>query len=224
MPSIQVRRSTTSGSEPGSMLPGELAANLADRVLYLGLASGFARLPAIDLAVLADAPFLPSPTTNWRCLWPFTGAGGTIAMTAGRCVFVPFVVWLPWSVTDLGIEVSTSSTGSAEAAIYASDGTSRRPGTRLAYVSGLDTGTTGVKSGAVSLTLPPGLYWAAVRCTAAATLRGAAGGVSFSIVTGGNNRGNHLFSSASSLANPVGTDPTSIGSGTVPHIYARWSA
>jgi len=225
MPIIRLRRRDTAGS-PTALLAGEPAVNLAERRLWVG--DGSASLLVADggvldaLGVFFMAPFLPSPSTNWRCLWPYTGAGTTIAVTSGRCYFVPFIVLQPITVTDLGIEVSTAATGTAEVAIYAADGTSRRPGTRLAYVSGLSTGATGVVSGAVSVTLQPGAYWAALRCSAGPTLRGAAGAFAFNVVTGGNNRANHLFSTAAALSDPVGTDPTSLGTGTVPHIYARW--
>jgi hypothetical protein len=225
MPIIRLRRRTTAGS-PTGLLAGEPAVNLAERRLWVG--DGSASLLVADgglleaLSLFFAAPFLPSPSTSWRCLWPFTGAGTTITVTSGRCYFVPFPVLQPITVTDLGIEVSTAATGTAEVAIYAADGTSKRPGTRLAYVSGLSTGATGVVSGAVSVTLQPGLYWAALRCSAAPTLRGAAGAFGFGISTGGNNRVNHLFNANSALTDPITSDPTSQGVGTVPHIYARW--
>jgi hypothetical protein len=225
MPIIRLRRRTTAGS-PTGLLAGEPAVNLAERRLWVG--NGSASLLVADGGVLDalgaffTAPFLPSPSTSWRCLWPYTGAGTTIAVTSGRCYFIPFPVLQPVTLMDLGIEVSTAATGTAEVAIYAADGTARRPGTRLAYVSGLSTGATGVVSGAISVTLQPGLYWAALRCSAGPTLRGAAGAIAFGVVTGGNNRANHLFSAAAALSDPVGTDPTSLGVGTIPHIYARW--
>jgi hypothetical protein len=225
MPIIQLRRRTTAGS-PTGLLAGEPAVNLAERRLWVG--DGSASLLVADGGVLDAlgaffmAPFLPSPSTNWRCLWLYTGAGTTIAVTAGRCYFVPFPVLQPITVTALGIEVSTAATGTAEVAIYNSDGTSRRPGTRLAYVAGLSTGATGVVSGAVSVTLQPGIYWAALRCSAAATLRGATGPFAFGISAGTNNRVNHLYNADAALTSPVTSDPTSQGVGTVPHVYARW--
>lgn len=217
---LRLLRSTTPGSTPSGLASGEPAVNLPDGLLWIG---GF-EIPLAEpwVALYNEAPFLPSPTTNWRSLWPFTGVGTTIALTAGRCYFIPFWVMSPRSITALGYEVSTSSAGSAEVAIYAADGTSYRPRTRLAYVSGLNTGATGVQSGAVSVTLQPGLYWCALRSSAAATLRGAAGAFAFGISTGGNNRITHLFNADASLADPVASDPTSLGVGTVPHIYARW--
>jgi hypothetical protein len=225
MPIIQLRRRTTAGS-PTGLLAGEPAVNLAERRLWVG--DGSASLLVADGGVLDAlgmffmAPFLPNPSASWRCLWPFTGAGTTIAVTSGRCYFVMFPVLQAITVTALGIEVSTAAAGTAEVAIYAADGTSKRPGTRLAYVSGLNTGATGVVSGAVNITLQPGLYWVALRCSANPTLRGAAGPVAFGIATGGNNRVNHLFNADAALTSPVTSDPTSQGVGTVPHIYARW--
>lgn len=219
---IRIKRSANAGAKPSGLVSGELAVNTNDKILYIGTPSAPILLPAVDQAILNEAPWLPSPTTNWRSLCPFTGAGTTIAMTAGRCLFIPFVNWSERIITDLGIEVSASSAGTAEVAIYAPDGVSQRPGSRLAYVGSLDTGTTGVKSGVVNVSLMPGLYWAAVRCSAAATLRGAAGSFAWSIAVGGNNRITHLFNTNNSLADPVASDPTSLGTGTLPHIYARW--
>lgn len=226
------RRSGSSGDpeELTAASPLEVTSGSAVRIApapvngyQLQTINGAADWAPDPFALLIEATFLPNPTTNWRSLWPFTGAGTTIALTAGRCYFILVPVYHTRSITALGFEVSAASAGSAEVAIYAPDGTSGRPGTRLAYVSGLNTGATGVQSSAVSVTLEPGLYWAALRSTAAATLRGAAGSFAFGISTGGNNRITHLFNADAALTDPVTSDPTSVGTGTLPHIYARWS-
>lgn len=224
------RRSGSSGDpeELTAASPLEVTSGSAVRIApapvnghQLQTINGAADWAPDPFALLMEATFLPSPTTNWRSLWPFTGAAATQALTAGRCYFIPFVVYQPRSITALGIEVSTASAGTAEVAVYDSDGANGRPGTRLAYVSGLSTGATGIVSGTVSVTLQPGLYWAALRGSAAATLRAAAGAFGFAV--NGTSRFNHLFNSDAALTDPVTTDPTSLGTGNVPHIYARWS-
>lgn len=172
--------------------------------------------------LLLEAKFLPNPTTNWRSVFPFFATGTTLGLTAGRCYFIPFAVQLERSLTDLGFDVSTASAGTAEVAIYASDEVSGRPGTRLAYVSGLTTDSTGVKSGAISVTLQPGLYLAALRSSASATVRATSGPLHWAI-WGTNNRVTNLYSTESALNDPVWTDPTTLGFGTVHNIYARWS-
>jgi hypothetical protein len=49
------------------------------------------------------------------------------------------------------------------------------PGSLLASVTGLDTGTTGDKTGSLSYTLTAGtLYWVSMICSAAATIRAMA--------------------------------------------------
>jgi hypothetical protein len=135
---------------------------------------------------------------------------------------VPFGVFRQISVTALAIEVSTASAGTAELAIYSTNSAGNTPSQRLAYVSGLDTGTTGVKSGSVSLTLEPGAYFAALRCSAGATLRAFSTAVQYGVVTGGATFQTHFFNSDTSLStNP--TVPLSAGTGNIPIIHAQYS-
>ena len=171
--------------------------------------------------MFVDAPFVPSPSSTWRTLVQTFGALTTLAPTAGRCYFIPFYVQNSRTITAIGIEVTAAANGATgEVAIYSAESVyNYRPYSRLAYVSGLDLSTTGVKSGAVSLTPDPGLYWAAVRVTGS-TLRAAATVYAFSI--SGSNRGTHLYHSDTALNHPT-SDPTTIGLNTVPLVLARWT-
>lgn len=103
----------------------------------------------------------------------------TQALTAGRQYFVPLVVPRQVSLTGLRINVTTAAAGTASIGIY--DNTvvsdSDAPGSLLASVTGLDTGTTGNKTDSLSYTLSPGtLYWASLIASAAATVRALAVG------------------------------------------------
>lgn len=96
------------------------------------------------------------------------GAG---AVTAGRTTFVPFKVGRRMTLTAIGFNVTTGAAATlGSAGIYANtvSGGFDVPGALLASASGLDTSTTGDKTGSVSLTLVPGVvYWAATKVDSA---------------------------------------------------------
>jgi hypothetical protein len=212
---IQIKRSTS--NTPSSLQHGELAARTGTGELWVGNSSGEPILVADPrimqaLAVLFNSFANPS-NTAWKALHiGFTKT--TQALTAGRCYFMPFGVFSKITVTALAIDVSTASAGTAELAIYSVNATGNAPVQRLAYISGLDTGTTGLKSGTVSVTLEPGAYFAALRASAAATVRAFSAASQFGVVTGGtalprNNpqSQNRRHASAASLlrkSNPTG--------------------
>ena len=172
--------------------------------------------------MLIDAPFVPSASSTWRSLVMTFGALTTVTMVVDRCYFIPFHVQNHRVVQVIGIEVTTAASGATgEVAIYSADSPrDYRPFDRLVYVSGLDLSTTGIKSGTVSETLHPGLYWAAVRVSAAISVRGSANVYAFSV--NGSNRGTHLYYSDTALNNPT-PDPTTIGLNTVPLVLAIWT-
>lgn len=68
------------------------------------------------------------------------------------------------SITNMVCEVTTLGSAGAvvRLGLYADDGTGTRPGTLLVDAGTIDATTTGVKtSGAITVTLTPGRYWAA---------------------------------------------------------------
>lgn len=97
-------------------------------------------------------------------------------------------------------------------------------GTPLATATGLNTGTTGDKSGTLSFTLSPGqIYWASLISSAAATVRAlAVGSVQASLGRTANNTTviSYLFAAGSGSTLPA-TAPTSLtaGTGSCPAIY-----
>jgi hypothetical protein len=101
----------------------------------------------------------------------------TLALTASRQYFIPLVVPRNVKLTGLRISVTTASAGTASIGIYGNTVVNGddAPGSLLASVTGLDTGTTGDKTGSLSYTLQAGtLYWASLISSAAATVRALA--------------------------------------------------
>jgi hypothetical protein len=98
----------------------------------------------------------------------------TLALSVSRQYFIPLVVPRNVNLTGLRISVTTAVTGTASIGIYDNAVVSGddAPGTLLASVTALDTGTTGDKTGSLSYTLNAGtLYWASMIASAAATIR-----------------------------------------------------
>lgn len=154
------------------------------------------------------------------------GALGTLALTAAQQYFVPFSVPRSVTLTGLCLSVTTALAGTASIGIYGNTVISGddAPGGLLASAAGLNTGTTGDKTGTVSLTLQPGaLYWASLIASAAVTVRAlAVGSVQSSLGRTVNNTAviSYLFAAGSGSTMPA-TAPTTLsnGTGSVPAIY-----
>lgn len=173
------------------------------------------------LTKLYDARF--SPTTSlYVPLTRHNRGAASVTVAAGTCYFVPFTIGQSLTLSLFGIAVTAAASGTAEIAIYDDDGTNGRPLTRLVRVSGLDTSTTGVKSASISLSLTPGIYWAALRCTAAPSLAGASSCPVIAIDASGTQY-TLLQNSDTALNNPVTTDPTTLSSMVPPVFYARYA-
>ena len=150
----------------------------------------------------------------------------TLALTASRQYFVPFTAPRTVSLTGLRISVTTAAAGTAAIGIYGNTQVSGNdtPGALLASVTGLDTGTTGDKTGALSYTLYPGtLYWASLICSAAVAVRAlAVGSIQTSLGRVVNNANVvsllYVAGSGSTLPDPASTSLTD-GTGSVPAIY-----
>jgi hypothetical protein len=150
----------------------------------------------------------------------------TITMTASRQYWIPLVVARKITLTGLRVSVTTAATGAASIGIYSNRvvSGSDEPDQLLASVTGLDTGSTGDKTGTLSYTLQPGtIYWASVICAAAATLRALAeDSVQPALGRTVNNTTmiTHLYASGSgsTLASPAPATFTA-GTGVAPAIY-----
>lgn len=218
---LQLLRSLTGGSAPSALLAGEPAVNLADHRLFVG--GGAAGGYPLGCQPLAYPKRVATP----KIVGDVGGTAlTTLALTAARLYFVPLVVPRPVALTGLRISVTTASAGAASIGIYGNAVVSGgdAPGALLASVTGLNTGTTGDKTGALSFTLEPGrLYWAALIASAAATLRAlAVGSVHPALGRTANNTTavTHLFAAGagSTLPDPAPT-ALSNGTGACPAIY-----
>ena len=150
----------------------------------------------------------------------------TLALTAARQYFVPVVVARAVTLTALRASVTTLLAGTMSIGIY--DNTilsnSDTPNSLLVSVSGLDTGTTGDKTGSVSYTLQPGvLYWISVIASSAATLRALpVGAVQAALGRTVNNTTaiSYLFAVGSGSVLPaIAATSLSAGTGSCPAIY-----
>jgi hypothetical protein len=111
-------------------------------------------------AGIIQPPFI---SQHWY-LPALTQVGGGAALTANRMVFIPFILFQPMSITDIGIRVTTAvSSGNISEAIYASNQTTGRPtGAALANTGGMSTTTVGLVDGLLAggtTTLAAGTYW-----------------------------------------------------------------
>lgn len=217
-------------------LPGKLAPDTLYMVrvgdgfdLYVSDATGSIAYPINAGGSIDNAGAIawPKRTATPRVVGDVAGtAPGTQAVTASRQYFIPFVVPRPVTLTGLSISVTTALAGTASVGIYGNAQVSGydAPGSLLASATGINTGTTGDKTGALSLTLAPGtIYWASLICSAAATLRALLVGsiqTSLGRPLGTASIVNCLFAAGSGSTLPA-TAPTSLSNstGNLPAIY-----
>lgn len=236
MPSIRIKRGTraqiNAAAAAGQLAAGELYLITDEARLAVGTsATGYQALAKDSEAggsiTHAGAIAWPRRTATPRIVGDVGGTAlATLALTASRQYFVPFAVPRAVALTGLRISVTTSSAGSASVGIYGNMVVSGddAPGSLLASATGLDTGTTGDKTGSLSLTLQPGtIYWASLIGSAAATLRAlAVGSVQTSLGRTANNTTviSYLFAAGTGSTIPA-TAPVSLtaGTGSCPAIY-----
>ncbi|MEJ5199913.1 MAG: hypothetical protein WHX53_13400 [Anaerolineae bacterium] len=145
--------------------------------LYVSDATGSIAYPVNAPAAPAQIAY-PKRSATPKIVGDVNGTAlTTLALTASRQYFIPLVVPRNVTLTGLRILVTTAATGTASIGIYGNTVVSGddAPGTLLASVTGLDTGTTGGKTGTLNYTLQAGtLYWASMIASAAATIRALA--------------------------------------------------
>ena len=138
-----------------------------------------------------------------------SGGTGTVSLSAGVCYFVPFSISTQVTLTRAGFRVTTAGSGTAEFAIYDSSGPNGRPSARLVYGSGIDVSSAGLKLVTFSMTLVPGIYWAALRSTVNITVAAPTAWVPVAVNVNGVQYG-MLTNTDTSLTNPVTTSPTTL--------------
>jgi hypothetical protein len=170
----------------------------------------------------------PKRTATPKIVGDVSGTGlSTVALTASRLHFIPLVVPRSVTLTGLRISVTTAGTGTASIGIYSNTVVSGddTPGTLLASVTGLDTGTTGDKTGSLSYTLQVGtLYWVCLIASGAPTIRGlavASRGVDLGRVSNSTAAVSYLYASGSgsTLPSSISTPPSVASNQVTPSIY-----
>lgn len=99
---------------------------------------------------------------------------GVSSVVASRIYFLPLALPRMVALTGLTAAVIFASAGTVSIGIYSNAVTAGNdaPGNLLAGTAALDTGTTGDKTGTISLTLLSGvLYWSAIICSGTPALR-----------------------------------------------------
>ncbi len=166
---------------PGTLTPDTLYLVRAGAGfdLYVSDATGSIAYPVnAPTAVAAPQITYPKRSATPKIVGDVAGTAlTTLALTASRQYFIPFVVPRDVNLTGLRISVTTAATGTASIGIYGNVVVSGddAPGDLLASVTNLNTGSTGDKTGSLSYTLQAGvLYWASLISSAAATVRALA--------------------------------------------------
>lgn len=194
--------------------------------LYLSDATGSIAYPANAPAAPAQIAY-PKQSATPKIVGDIAGTAlTTLALTAARQYFIPLVVPRQVVLTGLRLSVTTAKAGTASLGLYGNTriGGDDAPGSLLASVTGLSTGTTGDKSGALGYTLQPGvLYWASLIASAAATVRALAVGslqTALGRTVGSTTAVGFLYAAGSGSTLPA-TAPTSLtaGTGACPAIY-----
>lgn len=211
---------------------------------YVAAAIGNARGVATACAAMAGVP-MPDPVmpqvvtlsvayprrlSSPKIAGDYGGSALTTqALTAARQYFVPVVVPRQVALSGLRLSVTTAAAGTASAGLYANtvDASGNdAPGALLAGITGLDTGTTGDKTGTFSapaLLQPGTLYWVSVIGSAAATLRALAvgsRGTELGRTVNNTTAITYLYAagSGSTLPATAAATPTA-GTGNTPAVY-----
>jgi hypothetical protein len=217
-----------------SNLPGTLAPDTLYLVrtgsgfdLYVSDATGSIAYPVNAPAAPAQIAY-PKRSATPKIVGDVNGTALTaLALTASRQYFIPLVVPRNVKLTGLRISVTTAATGTASIGIYGNTVVNGddAPGSLLATTPGLDTGTTGDKTGSVGQTLLAGtLYWASMIASAAATVRAlAVASQQTSLGRTANNTTviSHLYAagSGSTLPSTAPTTLTAAAGVATPAIY-----
>lgn len=158
---------------------------------------------------------------RWYYGIPITGPISTSSITSNRLYAFPFFTPIESSWNAIGIYVSTGATGYARLGVYADNG-NVYPGNLILDAGEVDTGTTGVKTLSITLTLSPGLYWLALLLSAAPSLSGVSTSVCYGCI-GAPNPGSQIHS-AYHVSYTYGSLPTQFPSGATPSLYAYFVA
>jgi len=194
--------------------------------LYVSDATGSIAYPVNAPAAPAQIAY-PKRSATPKIVGDVSGTAlTTSSLMSSTLYFIPLCVPRNVNLTGLRISVTTAATGTASIGIYSNTVVNGddAPGSLLTSVTGLNTGTTGDKTGTVNFTLQAGtLYWACLIASAAATLRFlpvASRSSELGRTVNNTNLVSCLYASGSGSTLPQ-TAPTTLtnGTGSIPAIY-----
>jgi hypothetical protein len=222
---IRVKRGTETQIRSATLQSGELALATDTNKLFV---QGSADLIWVNPFLPGFLSFTPRPPGITEYQVPYAvnaTAATTLALTASRVYWIPFVVPRKAGITQLAINVTTASAGTHYVGIYAADYYWQPTGSPLVSIS-FDAGSTGVKTGSVDITLQPGVYWFAWAAGSAATVTAIALGACASLGLGSLGTANttYYYTSGSTLPNPAPTSGFTVATGSaVPAIGVTFS-
>jgi hypothetical protein len=151
--------------------------------------------------------FTPRPPGITEYQVPYAAnatASTTLALTASRVYWIPFIIPRKVTISQLAINVTTASAGTHYVGIYGSDYYWQPSSSPLVSAS-FDAGSTGVKTANVSVTLTMGVYWFAWAAGSAATVVAIAlaGSPSLGLGSLGTANTTCYYTSGSTLPDPA---------------------
>jgi hypothetical protein len=222
---IRVKRGTESQVRGSVLQIGEMALATDTSKLFIQGVSDLVWIGSLCLDFLTFTP-RPSGITEYQVPYAVDATTATtLALTSGRTYWIPFAVFWKVSLTQLAANVTTKSAGTHYIGIYASDYYWQPTGGPLASIS-FNASTTGVKTGSVSLTLQPNVYWFAWAAGSAATVQAIALAAcpSLGLSNLGTAHTTYYYTSGSTLPNPAPTSGyTSVTGSAVPAIGVQFS-
>jgi hypothetical protein len=146
-------------------------------------------------------------------------AATTFTLSNGTTYWIPFSVSRSVTISQIAINVTTAAAGNHQVGIYASDSLWQPTGSPL-ISSSFNTGTIGLKTASVSLTLQPGVYWVAWASGSAATVRAISLSslASLGLPSLGTSNTTMFSTSGSTLPNPAPTSGFTSLSSAVPAV------
>jgi hypothetical protein len=212
---IRIKRGLEARVRDAALQIGELVFAIDTNKLFI---QNVADLVWINPAFPNFLSFTPRPPGITEYQVPYAvcaTAGTTLALTSGRTYWIPFVVFRKVNITQLAINVTTASAGTHYVGIYASNYYWQPTGAPLVSVS-FDTGSTGVKTASVSLTLQPNVYWFAWAAGSGATVRAIALAACASLGLGNLGTANttYYYTSGSTLPDPAPTTGYTVATGS----------
>jgi hypothetical protein len=212
---IRVKRGTESQVRSATLQSGELAFATDTNKLFI---QGSADLVWVNPFLPNFLSFTPRPpgVTEYQVPYAVNAtAATTLALTASRVYWIPFVVPRKVNITQLAINVNTAVSGTHYVGIYASDYYWQPTGSPLVSAS-FDTGSTGVKTGSVNVILQIGVYWFAWAGNSAATVTAIAlaGCASLGLGNLGTANTTYYYTSGITLPDPAPTSGYTVGTGS----------